>query len=122
MALRFAPFVARWRRRPRPKEILGALSIARITDYFCVEPEGALPPCAPANWSPPEYETVKVAWRDDIAEVHRRSLEVQMLPRTPYRERVGQARRPEEVMDSVHDHIWDAVNAHLGTSAELFPQ
>jgi len=45
-----------------------------------------------------------------------------MLPRAPYRERVDQARRPEEVMDCVHDHIWGAVNAHLGTSAESFPE
>ena len=33
-----------------------------------------------------------------------------------------QAQRPEEVMDTVHDHIWDAVNAHLGTSAHSFPE
>ena len=25
-------------------------------------------------------------------------------------------------MDTVHDHIWDAVNAHLGTSAQSFPE
>ena len=25
-------------------------------------------------------------------------------------------------MDNVHDHIWDAVNAHLGTSAQSFPE
>ena len=25
-------------------------------------------------------------------------------------------------MDTVHDHIWDAVNAHLGTSAHSFPE
>src|SRR5262245_44354315 len=27
-------FVVRWKRRPKPKEILAALSIARISDYF----------------------------------------------------------------------------------------
>src|SRR2546422_2902731 len=31
-------FVARWPRRPRPKEILATLSVARIADYFTVEP------------------------------------------------------------------------------------
>ena len=45
-----------------------------------------------------------------------------MLPKAPYREWVDQAQRPEEVMDTVHDHIWDAVNDHLGTSAHSFPE
>ena len=45
-----------------------------------------------------------------------------MLPKAPYRERVDQAQRPEEVMETVHDHIWDAVNDHLGTSAHSFPE
>ena len=45
-----------------------------------------------------------------------------MLPRAPYRERVDQAQRPEEVMGTVHDHIWDAVNDYLGTSAHSFPE
>ena len=54
--------------------------------------------------------------------MERRRLEAQMLPKVPYRERVDQRQRPEEVMDTVHDHIWDAVNAHLGTSARSFPE
>ena len=45
-----------------------------------------------------------------------------MLPRVPYRERVEEAKRPEEVMDTVHDHIWQEVNAHLGTHAHSFPE
>jgi len=45
-----------------------------------------------------------------------------MLPKTTYRERVAHARRPEEVMETVHDHIWDAVNSHLGTRAHSFPE
>ena len=44
-----------------------------------------------------------------------------MLPKVPYRERVEAAQRPEEVMETVHDHIWDAVNAHLGTTPARFP-
>src|SRR2546425_8379455 len=39
MAMDDESFVARWKRRPRPKEILGTLSIARIADYFTMEPE-----------------------------------------------------------------------------------
>jgi putative DNA methylase len=122
MAMDDESFAARWPRRPRPKEILATLSIACIEDYFEVEPQGALPTSAPVDWSKPEYEKVKVAWRDDIFELERRRLEVQLLPKAPYRERVDQARRPEEVMGTVHDHIWEAVNAHLGTNARSFSE
>lgn len=122
MAMDDESFVARWPRRPKPKEILAALSIARIADYFTAEPGGVLPASAPVDWSRPEYNTVKVAWREDIGELERRRLEAQMLPKEPYRERVDRAKRPEEVIDTVHDHIWDAVNAHLGTQAHSFPE
>lgn len=44
------------------------------------------------------------------------------LPKRPYRELVSAAKRPEEVYDTVHQHIWDAVNAHLGTQADSFPE
>ncbi len=115
-------FVVRWKRRFKPKEILAALSIARIEDYFTVEPEGVLPTSAPVDWSNPKCDKVKVAWREDLTEPDRRCLEAQMLPKVPYRERVGAAKRPEEVIDTVHGHIWDAVNAHLGTSAYTFPE
>ena len=122
MAMDDESFVARWKRRPRPKEILATLSIARIADYFTVAPEGVLPASAPVDWSKPECATMKVAWRTDCSEMERRRLEAQMLPKAPYRERVDQAQRPEEVMDTVHDHIWDAVNDHLGTNAHAFPE
>ena len=122
MAMDDESFVARWKRRPRPKEMLTTLSIARIADYFTVEPEGVLPASTPVDWSKPEYATVKVAWRTDCSELERRRLEAQMLPKASYRERVNQAQRPEEVMDTVHDHIWDAVNDYLGTSAHAFSE
>jgi Protein of unknown function (DUF1156). len=115
-------FVVRWPRRPKPKEILAALSIDSVDDYFTVEPAGVLPMSAPVDWSKPEYERVKVAWREDISELERRRLEAQMLPKAPYRQRVDTAKRPEEVMDTVHDHIWGAVNDHLGTRARSFPE
>src|SRR6266702_2448766 len=121
MAIDDESFVARWPRRPRPKEILAALSLARISDYFTVSPPGVLPESAPVDWSKPEYADVKVAGCEDLSELERRRLEVQMLPKAHYRERVEAAKRPEEVMETVHDHIWDAVNAHLGTSVHSFP-
>lgn len=113
-------FVARWKRRPRPKEILGQLSIARIADYFTASPQTVLPTSAPVDWSNPEYDAVDVAWRDDLPELERRRLEAQMIPRAPYRARVEEARRPEEV-SSIHYHIWDEVNAHLKTRAFSIP-
>lgn len=115
-------FVVRWKRRPRPKELIEALSIANITDYFTADPPNILPMAAPVNLSTPDLSHVKVSWRDDVAELDRRQLESQMLPRVPYRDRVNDARRAEEVQGSVNDHIWGSVNSHLGTSAASFPE
>jgi putative DNA methylase len=115
-------FVVRWKRQSKPKEILATLSIARIADYFTVEPTDVLPASAPVDWSKPQYDAVKVAWRPDLRVLERRRLQARMLPKAPYRERVDQAQRPEEVSASVHDHIWDAVNEHLGTRAQSFPE
>jgi len=122
MAMDNESFVIRWKYRPKPKEILSTLSIARIADYFYVEPEGILPASAPVDWSEVEYSKVRISWREDLSEMDCRRLEAQLLPRSTYRERVAQARRTEEVMATVHDHIWDAVNTHLGTNAQSFPE
>ncbi len=122
MAMDDESFVARWPRRPKPKEILAKLPIARITDYFVCDPPTPMSQSAPVDRSKPELEDVQVHWRNDISELERRRLEAQMLPPAPYRERVEAAKRPEEVMDTVYDHIWDVVNAHLGTSARSFPE
>ena len=122
MAMDDESFVARWPRRAKPREILASLSIASIADYFASDPPLLLPESAPVDWSRPELEDVKVHWRDDIAELERRQLEAQMIPKSPYRERVEKANRPEEVMDTVHVHIWAAVNAHLSTTAYSFPE
>ena len=114
-------FAARAKRRPKPKEILAKLSLARIEDYFQVAPPGALPQSAPVDWSNPVYQNVKVAWRLDLPECERRRLEAHMLPAASYRERVAKSRRSEEI-PSIHDHIWKEVNAHLGTDAYFFPE
>lgn len=110
-------FVVRFKRRPKPKEILATLSIPQITDYFNVTPPGLLPVDAPVNWENPDYAVTTVTWRSDVTELDRRSLEARMLPKASYRERVEAAQRPEEVSEDIHIHIWDAVNEHLGTSA-----
>jgi len=122
MAMDDESFVIRWKRRRKPKEILAALTIHIIGEYFTVSPPGVLPVSAPVDWANADYDGVKVQWRDDISELECRRLESQMLPKTSYRERVNEARRPEEVMETVHEHIWDAVNIHLSTSAQSFPE
>ena len=122
MAMDDESFVARWPRRYKPHDILEKLPIASIADYFVSDPPMLLPPSAPVDWSKPELAEVRVEWRDDISELERRQIEAQLLPRKPYRDRVDEAKRPEEVLDSVHDHIWDSVNAHIGTSAHSFPE
>lgn len=121
MAMDDESFVIRWKRRPKPKDILAALSIPVIQSYFTVVPPGTLPVSAPVDWSNDNYKDLKVQWRNDVTELDRRRLESQMLPRTSYRERVEEAQRPEEVINTVHEHIWDAVNTYLGTSAHSFP-
>src|SRR4030042_3073908 len=40
MAMDDESFVIRWKRRTRLKDILSTLSIARIADYFTIDPEG----------------------------------------------------------------------------------
>ena len=121
MAMDDESFVVRWKRRPRPKEILENLSIGHIKDYFSVEPVDILPAASPIDWSQPGLKAVNVTWRADIRELDRRRLEAQLLPKAPYLQRVEAAQRPEEVLDSVHDHIWEEVNSHLGTSAKSMP-
>jgi putative DNA methylase len=122
MAMDDESFVIRWKRRPKPKEILAAVSIAHPPDYFTFQPSSFVPEPSPWDWSKADYTDVKVAWRTDLTELERRRIEAQMLPNLPYRERIEAADRPEDVADTVHTHIWDEVNAHLATCARSFPE
>jgi putative DNA methylase len=121
MAMDDESFVVRWKKRPRPRDILGKISIAHIDEYFEAHPKGILPSAAPVDWSNPDFAHVTALWREGLAESDRRKLEAQMLPRLPYRDMVNEARRAEEVGSDVHVHIWESVNLHLGTSANSFP-
>jgi putative DNA methylase len=145
MAMDDESFVARWPRRPKPREILASLSIANIDDFFISNSPELLPQSSPVDWSKPELADIKVRWRDEFLERDewqkehdeesvstflpnpsslqvRRRFETQLLPNISYNERVDKAHRPEEVNDTVHDHIWAAVNAHLGTDSHSFPE
>jgi len=120
MAMDDESFVVRWKRRAKPKEIIATVSLAHRSDYFTVERKDHS--SEPVDWSQLNNDVVNVSWRSDLSELERRQLEAQTLPRLSYLKRVDQAKRPEEVGDSVHAHIWDAVNAHLRTNAQSVPE
>ncbi len=122
MAMDDESFVARWKRRFTPKDILATLAIENPNDYFVFHPPSFIPQPSPWDWSNPYYIDIKVSWRKDLHELDRRRLIAQMLPKLPYRDMVAEAKRPEEVMEEVHNHIWDAINNHLGTCAKSFPE
>ncbi len=122
MAMDDESFVVRWKRRSKPVEILTSLCLADVNAYFISDPPNVLPDTSPIDWSRPELRDVKVKWRDEVPELDRRQLEVQMLPVEPYRKRAEIANRPEEVKEGLHDHIWDAVNIHLRTNAHSMPE
>jgi putative DNA methylase len=122
MAMDDESFTVRIKRKIRPRDILASLSIANISDYFDIDPPGILPNSSPVDWTTALYEGVRVAWRDDLSSIDKRRLEAQLLPPVPYRRRVEESDRAEEVGPAVHDHIWASVNDHLGTSAYSFPE
>lgn len=121
MAMDDESFAVRAKRRPKPKEILSKLAVSRVTDYFESVPEGILPLAAPIDFTDESLDGVKVRWREDVPLVDQLRLETQMIPEGSYRDRVEASNRPEEV-EAVHDHVWEAVNAHLGTEAHSFPE
>lgn len=121
MAMDAESFVARRIRRWQPRDVLALVSLGSLTDYFIVDPPNTLPRASPVDWARPEYQDVKVEWRPDIPEAERRRIESLLLPKVPYRQWVSASRRAEEVGVGVSAHIWDAVNAHLGTTAQTFP-
>lgn len=104
MGMDEASFAVRWKRRPKPEEVAAGCTPDQIAAHFQVGPKG------------------KLAWRAEVSELERRTLEATALPHGTYRDWVEAARRPEEVMDTVHTHIWDEVNQHVGTTARSFPE
>jgi hypothetical protein len=83
------------------------LSIASVTDYFTVEPEGILPKSRSVDWSNQEYAEVKVRMARPICELERRRLEAQMLPRV--------LTRPSGVKRSGQRNVLDMVTTTSGT-------
>src|SRR5690606_26828698 len=64
---------------------------------------------------------VRLKWKDSVADADRLALEAQALPFADFKSNISKAKRCEELGDAPHAHIWQEVNAHLGTSAQSFP-
>ena len=102
-------FAVRWKRRPKPKEILSTLCISYISDYFIVSRRefclfrhlwiGLIPIM---KRSKSHGVRISVNWNGA-------RLEARLLPKVSYRARVDQAQRPEEVIDP-------CPRSHLGRS------
>ena len=112
----------RWKKQINPSDIVEKLSIDSIADYFHIFPSDLLPQSAPIDLSNPAYENVKIKWRNDIGEDERYRLKANMLLDIPYRDCVKESRRPEEILEGIHNHIWDSVNSHLHTNAKSIPE
>ena len=112
--------------RVKPAKIVEKISFHNIYEFFIVEPEGLLPEESPFRLD--DYPTeggklARIRWRDEIPEKERRQIEANVLSDLSYKELVDKALRPEACdFEELHSHIWDEVNAHLGTDASSMPQ
>jgi putative DNA methylase len=62
-------------------------------------------------------------WKDTIAEPERHAWQLRWIQSFTYLERVGSAKRPEELsQEKLFEPVWGAVNAHLGTEASSLPE
>jgi putative DNA methylase len=117
-------FLIRWG-SPRPEFILKTVAMPNLYDYFEVEGGPVLPGVTPLDldeYAAEDGSKPKVSWRKDVSVEDFKRLRLEALARIPYRERVELSKRPEQVYEEVHAHIWDAVNEHYGTNARSFPE
>lgn len=113
--------------RIKPKDIVERVPLKDIVRYFLVEPEGSLPKDAPfriADYPLESGKLPRIKWREVVSEPDRRRIEALALPPLSYNDLVDNKTtlRPESCGEEVHAHIWDDVNAHLGTNAHTFPE
>lgn len=119
--------------RISPVQIAKQLGGLRTNEWFEVVPEDAkLPEVTPFDVKDYTFVindndrektvTPYLFWKKNISEEQMLELESKALPHHIYKENVSKAKRPEELPDSLFDHIWSKVNEHLGTSATSFPE
>lgn len=119
--------------RISPVQIARQLGGLKTGEWFEVEPkEAELPEETPfdvrdytfviKNKDKEKTVTPRLCWKEHITEEQRLALESKALPYHTYKENVSKAKRPEELPDTLFDHVWSKVNEHLGTSASSFPE
>ncbi|MDN5280833.1 MAG: putative methylase [Clostridiales bacterium] len=119
--------------RIKPVEIALRVKGLKTYDLFVTDDEASLPETTPFDVKDYPYTTTnsrgdivekipKLIWRNDISEEKKLKIEAHALPYQTYKENVSKAKRPEEISDVVHNHIWTEINQHLGTTAESFPE
>lgn len=108
----------------KPSEIVQRVSLDNIYEYFEVDPPESLPRRSPfilEDHRLMDGRLPRIKWRDSIPLSVQREIESRLLPECSYKEIVEMSDRPE-TCPTVHDHIWDEVNDHLGTEAHSFPE
>lgn len=119
--------------RIKPSLICQRVPGLKTRQYFKITPEEAtLPETTPFNLNnyphivkvekKEETKIPKLEWLSVITEKDRLEIEAMALPFKSYQENVAAGKRPEEIADEVHNHIWTEVNSHLGTSAFSFSE
>lgn len=115
---------------PKPEDILRNVSIDNIEDYFVIDPPELskhIPKVSPIDlrlipyFNENNVKTPKIRWRADVTETDQHILGARLLETSSYREVAGEAKRAEEV-PNLNSHIWEQVNAHLGTKAHSFSE
>lgn len=117
---------------PKPDSLARSVNIEDIHEYFTVSPPeaaGSLPDTAPFDVLDYQFEgkegrllTPTLRWRKDVSEDDKHRLAAQMLPAESYKTLSAEISRAEDILQSVHTHVWPAVNGHLKTNAHNFPE
>lgn len=116
----------------KPADIARRVEGLRTAQFFDIESDESVPALTPFDIT--DYaltRTVRgqakthkaiIAWKESVHPDERLAIEALALPANTHRENVAKAKRPEELGETAHTHIWKEVNAHLGTSAQNFPE
>lgn len=116
--------------RIHPDEVAKRVPGLDVSHFFEANVPVELPeetPFAVADFSCEDPKTgknkrVRLKWKESVADEARLALEAKALPFADFKSNISKAKRCEELGDAPHAHIWDEVNAHLGTQAGSFPE
>lgn len=114
---------------PKAEVIVRTAKIPDITAYFDIDPPGhPLPLTAPFDVRNFPHQkngkdaTPRLKWRSDVGDTTKHQVASLTFAYDTYRELASEAKRAEEVSETVASHIWAGVNAHLGTNANSFAE